>query len=58
MAAVNPQIPDALPDGIRIDPRRGPAGAVYVLITCPVCGRGRRESLARLRARHGKEVEA
>jgi RNase P subunit RPR2 len=31
-----------LPQGVRLDPRRGPYGGQYVIVTCPVCGEERR----------------
>ena len=35
-----------LPPRARLDPRRGPYGGQYVIVTCPVCGRERRYYLS------------
>jgi len=46
-----------LPQGVRLDPRRGPYGAQYVIVECPVCGAERRYLASRYlsRLKHGKE---
>ena len=35
-----------LPQGVRLDPRRGKMGGQYVFVACPVCGRKRRYVLS------------
>ncbi len=35
-----------LPPGVQIDPRRGRMGGLYVIATCPVCGRNSRYLLS------------
>lgn len=48
---------NTLPPGVRLDPRRGPYGAQYVLVECPVCGEERRYLASRYlsRLKHRKE---
>jgi hypothetical protein len=38
-----------LPPGVRLDPRRGPHGGQYVILTCVICGREVRLNLPKYR---------
>jgi len=39
-----------LPPGVQIDPRRGRMGGLYVIATCPVCGRERQMRISEFRS--------